>query len=132
MMLQHDQDHTPRLHVQIEQLGMDGSLEAARLDQLFQVSWAITLSIYTCSENVEFRYVILQDEVDRIREVTLQAAVSQDAHIADIVPQVLWTNPTSRGNVEQAQTIMTSVQRQSLSDDGWSLLSTPDSSDEDG
>lgn len=131
-MLQHDQDHTPRLHVQIEQLGMDGSLEAARLDQLFQVSWAITLSIYTCSENVEFRYVILQDEVDRIREVTLQAAVSQDAHIADIVPQVLWTNPTSRGNVEQAQTIMTSVQRQSLSDDGWSLLSTPDSSDEDG
>lgn len=110
----------------------------SRVYQLFLASWAATIATYTCSSTVEFLHARADDDGLGTKEAALQATVTSNAQIADIVLQVV--DDVECGKFHRTQSTLVAIQQQDvpdgMSDSDWalqsptsSLLQSSDSSD---
>ncbi|RDW78929.1 uncharacterized protein DSM5745_05781 [Aspergillus mulundensis] len=111
-------------HVDIDS---EGDLAMAYPDRLFQASWAVTLSVYTSSENVEFHYLSIYEGKGMLRA---HAAVSPEMLAIETIWQTVLVG-MGEGEVDKAPgSAMSCVRRlrvpssASGSEDSWSVVST--------
>ncbi|KAM3509522.1 hypothetical protein MY11210_006293 [Beauveria gryllotalpidicola] len=74
--------------LQVEQLDPDLVGEPERLDLLLQRAWAITVSAFSYTKNVEFHYIICpKDDIEIARKI--QLIVDTDLPVSELQPRAL-------------------------------------------